>query len=118
MVEFALVAPVLLLLVLGIAEFGRAYGIQATVSAAAREGARTMAIENDVGAARAAAQDAAPILQLENLSIDVSPGACPVLGTGPPVSATVTVSYRMSFLTNLFVDSVTLTGVGVMRCNG
>ena len=39
-------------------------------------------------------------------------------GTDPTVSATVTVTYRMPFVTNLFADSLTLTGVGVMRCNG
>ncbi len=37
-VEFALVVPILLLLVLGIIEFGRAYNIQNSLSAAAREG--------------------------------------------------------------------------------
>lgn len=117
-VEFALVVPVLLLLVLGIAEFGRAYNIQTVVSGAAREGVRTMAVENDIGAARAATRAAAPTLQLSEGQIDVSPSTCPVGSASPTVSATVTVTYRMSFVTNLFADSLTLTGVGVMRCNG
>jgi Flp pilus assembly protein TadG len=115
-VEFALVVPVLLLLVFGIAEFGRAYNVQTIVSAAAREGVRTMALGNDAGAARAAAQAAAPTLQLNEIS--VAPSACPVDGSGPTVTATVTVTYQMSFATHLFGSSLTLTGVGVMRCNG
>ena len=117
-VEFALVVPVLLLLVLGIAEFGRAYNIQTVISGAAREGVRTMAVENDTGAARAATRAAAPTLELNDDQIDVSPSACPVDDTSPTVSATVTVTYRMSFVTDLFADSLIVTGVGVMRCNG
>jgi Flp pilus assembly protein TadG len=109
--------PVLLLLVLGIAEFGRAYNISTTVSGAAREGVRTLAVQHDAGAARAAAQNAAPTLNLTSAEIDVSPGSCPV-GETTPTTATVTVTYRMDFLTNLFARSITLTGRGVMQCGG
>ena len=45
--EFALVVPLLLVLVLGIVEFGRAYHVQTTLSGAAREGVREMALHND-----------------------------------------------------------------------
>ena len=45
-VEFALILPVLLLLVLGLIEFGRVYNVQISLTNAAREGARTMAIQN------------------------------------------------------------------------
>ena len=48
-VEFALVAPILLALVAGIVEFSHAYNLQISVTQAAREAARTMAIENDQG---------------------------------------------------------------------
>ncbi len=41
MVEFAIVAPVLLLLLFGIVDFGRAIYIYATINQAANEGART-----------------------------------------------------------------------------
>jgi Flp pilus assembly protein TadG len=117
-VEFALVVPLLLLLVLGIAEFGQAYNIQTVISGAAREGVRTMALENDTGAARAATRAAAPTLRLDDGQIDVSPSACPASGGSQTVSATVTVTYQMSSVTSLFPGSLTLTGVGVMRCNG
>jgi Flp pilus assembly protein TadG len=109
---------VLLLLVLGIAEFGRAYNIQTTLSGAAREGVRAMAVGNDAGAARAATKAAAPTLGLSDGQISVSPAACPVESASAPVTATVTITYHLSFVTNLFANSVTLTGVGVMRCNG
>ena len=117
-VEFALVVPILLLLVFGIAEFGRAYNIQTTLSGAAREGARTMALENDVGAANAATVAAVQPLGLSGVQVSVSPGACPTTGTTASDTVRVTATYQMSFLTNLFGDGVTLTGAGVMRCNG
>ncbi len=62
-VEFALLAPVLVMLLLGIMEFGRAYNAQVTLSSAAREGVRVMAIGNNATAARTAAKNAATGLQ-------------------------------------------------------
>jgi len=117
-VEFALVAPLLLLLVMGIAEFGRAYNLQTTISGAAREGARAMALQNDPAAARAAAQAAAGGLRLTSTQITVSPTSCPTNSTGAATMATVTVNYPMSFITGLFGATITLHGTGVMRCNG
>ena len=119
-VEFALVMPLLLILVLGIFEFGRAYNIQATLSAAAREGVRVMAVQNSSSAATAATQAAAaPAVTLSSGQITVSPGACPEAGSGAtPATATVTVTYPMAFVTGFFGASITLNGTGVMRCNG
>jgi len=45
-VEFALVLPILLLLVFGIVDYGRAYNAKVTLTHAAREGARMLAVEN------------------------------------------------------------------------
>ena len=45
-VEFAILAPVLVMLLLGIMEFGRAYNAQTSLTNAAREGVRVMAIAN------------------------------------------------------------------------
>ena len=59
--EFALIVPLLIVLVLGIAEFGHAFQVQGTLSAAAREGVRLMALQNDPAAARAAVRNAAAV---------------------------------------------------------
>jgi Flp pilus assembly protein TadG len=117
-VEFALVVPLLLLLVIGIAEFGRAYNLQTTLSGAAREGVRAMALQNNPAAARAAAQAAAGGLGLTSSQIAVSPTSCPTNSTGPATMATVTISYPMTFVTGLFGNALTLRGTAVMRCNG
>ncbi|MGT2461539.1 TadE/TadG family type IV pilus assembly protein [Sinomonas atrocyanea] len=64
-VEFALVLPALLLLVLGIIDFGRIFSAQQTLTYAARAGARVMVLQNSQTAAVAAAQNAAsPLGQL------------------------------------------------------
>ena len=115
-VEFALVVPLLLLLVFGIANFGRAYTISATLGNAARTGARTMALENSASAARTAAQGAAPGVPLSTSQIAVT-GSCPT-GSTSTTLVTVRITYPMTFVTGLFGSSVTLHGTGVMRCNG
>ena len=97
-VEFALVMPVLLMLVVGIAEFGRAYNVQTTLSGAAREGVRVMAVENDPAAARAATKSAALPVSLTDSQISVSPAEC-VSTTTATASATVTVTYGLQFIT-------------------
>jgi hypothetical protein len=58
LVEFALIAPLLLLLLLGIMVVGIAINAKIVVTGAAREGARTWAIEQGDDAARARAAEA------------------------------------------------------------
>ena len=117
-VEFALIVPLLILLVLGIAEFGHAFQVQGTLSAAAREGVRAMALQNDPTAARTATENAAGSLRpaLTNAQIVITPATCPA--TGGTTNVRLTISYRMPYLTGFFGTAVQLTGTGVMRCNG
>jgi Flp pilus assembly protein TadG len=112
-VEFAFIVPLLVLLVLGIAEFGRAYYLQTTVSNAAREGARVMALSDDQARAREAAKTAATTVALADSQITFSTGSCT-----PETQVTATVSYPMEFLTGMFGANLTLEGKGVMLCNG
>ncbi|WNV77219.1 TadE/TadG family type IV pilus assembly protein [Geodermatophilus sp. DSM 44513] len=116
-VEFAFIVPLLLVLVLGIAEFGHAFQVQGTLSAAAREGARVMALQNDPVAARSAVRDASPTLvpAVTDAQVTVAPATCPTTGTA---NVRVTVAYPMPFLTDFFGADIDLTGTGVMRCNG
>ena len=118
-VEFALIVPLLILLVLGIAEFGRAFQVQGTLSAAAREGVRLMALQNDPAAAKDAVRNAAPSLNpaITNAQITITPSSCPVINSGT-TTVRLTVTYPMPYLTGFFGSGITLTGTGVMRCNG
>jgi Flp pilus assembly protein TadG len=118
-VEFAFIVPLLIVLVLGIAEFGHAFQVQGTLSAAAREGVRVMALQNDPTAARAAVRGAAPSLNpaVADGQIVITPAACPTTGA-TNTTVRLTVTYPMPFLTDFFGSGVSLHGTGVMRCNG
>ncbi|RKO25566.1 pilus assembly protein [Pseudarthrobacter phenanthrenivorans] len=113
-VEFAIILPVLLTLVLGIMEFGRAYNTQLSLTHAAREGVRVMAISNDPVAAKAAAKNAAVSLtpSLTDSSISFSQPSC-----APMKQMTVTINYSLSPLTGFF-GPFPLTGKSVMLCGG
>ena len=117
-VEFAFIVPLLLSLVLGIAEFGSAFQVQGTLSAAAREGVRVMALQNDQSAARAAVRAATSTLDpaVTDAQMDFEPDSCPQAGGTQLV--TLTVTYPKPYLTGFFGSQVTLTGKAVMRCNG
>jgi len=114
-VEFALVIPVLLLIVFGIIEFSRLYNEQISLSNAARSAARVMAIGNDQADAVTAAIDASPALNpaLTSGQISFAPTACATGGT-----MTVTINYNTELLTGWFGASMTLTGEGAMPCGG
>src|SRR4051812_21383215 len=124
-VEFAFIVPLLILLVLGIAEFGHAFQVQGTLSAAAREGVREMALQNDPVKARDVVRQAAPSLNpgITNDQIKIkiegdTAQTCPTTAVGGSKSVRLTITYPMPFLTHFFGAGVTLTGTGVMRCNG
>lgn len=118
-VEFALLAPVLVMLLLGIMEFSRAYNAQASLAAAAREGVRVMAITGLEAPARTAAKNAAVSLQpgLQDANISFG-GPCPsMVSTGTSPQATITITYSLSTLTGI-AGPFTMTGTGAMLCGG
>jgi Flp pilus assembly protein TadG len=124
-VEFALVMLPLLLLLMGIIDFGNAYSTKLSMTAAAREGVRVMAISNDPVAARTATKNAAGLSPaLKDAQIAFSPTTCPVSTTGTTSVASnisVTVSYPMESLTGFFSKMMagdTLRATATMRCNG
>lgn len=113
-VEFALLAPVLVMLLLGIMEFGRAYNAQITLSSAAREGVRVMAIGNNSAAARTAVKNAATGLQptLTDGNITITPSSCTA-----GVQTTVNITYTLTTMTGI-AGPFTMEGKGVMLCGG
>lgn len=114
-VEFALVFPLLILVLFGIVEYGAVYNAQLQLSGAAREAAREMAVTGDAGSARTAAVDAAPALVPALGAGDVAFSA-PTCAPGADV--TVTISYEKPLLTGFFGAHVDLTGVATRRCGG
>jgi Flp pilus assembly protein TadG len=114
-VEFALVLPVLLLLLMGLIEFSLVFNAQISVTNAAREGARVMAISNNPASAQAAAIAAAPSINpaLTTANVAVGPADCAY-----PAKATVTITYSAHLVTGFFGLALPLTGKGVMLCGG
>lgn len=112
MVEFAIIAPLLLLLVFGIIEFGRAYNAQNTLTHAAREGAREYAITQDAASAEVVAKNAATSLNKSLITATLS--AC-----DPGQPASVTLQYPFQLRIAFFpVSNFTMQSEGVMRCGG
>ncbi len=120
-VEFALLLPILLLLVFGIIDFGRALNAQVTLTQAAREGARLAALNqpNVVSRTQAAATGLSPV------TVTVT-SSCPT-GAGQGVDAVVRTSYSFSFVTPVgavaglfggsgFGSPITLSAQGEMPC--
>ncbi|MBG6226207.1 Flp pilus assembly protein TadG [Arthrobacter sp. CAN_A2] len=119
-VEFALVLPILLLLVFGIMEVGRAYNAQVTITNAARESVRVLAIgKNDLAAvstARSTAEILNPDLTASDVMITRNPsGAVNTCPHGSTV--TVTINYKMQTVTGIAAP-FTLKGRGTMLCGG
>lgn len=113
-VEFAILLPLLLMLVLGTIEFGRAYNAQITLTNAARDGVRVMAIANDPAGAKTAAKTAAGSVSttIPTSDITLSTDTC---STGTQV--TLTIKYTLSTITG-FAGPFPMTGKGVMLCGG
>lgn len=113
-VEFAIVAPLLVSLLLGIMEFGRAYNAQISLTNAAREGVRVMTISNNQASARTATKNAAFALNpaLVDSNIAFSAAQCT-----PNAQMSVTVTYTLSTLTGI-AGPFAMTGKGVMLCGG
>jgi Flp pilus assembly protein TadG len=121
-VEFALLLPMLLLLVFGIIDFGRALNAQITLTQAAREGARLDALgrSNVVSATQNAATGLKPVTVTSPSGGTCQPNAAAT------DNATVNVSYKFTFITPVaaisqlfgssFGSSMTLTATGVMPC--
>lgn len=109
-VEFVVLFPLLLLLLLGIVQFGRYYNATIAVTHAAREAARSLALG---GNAQTAATAAAPGLTVVAGSVV----ACPSSGIG---NASVTVTNSFSFTDNLGfgLGPFTIARTGLMRCGG
>ncbi len=102
-VEFALVVPVLLLLVVGVFEFGRAWNAHQAVTDAAREGARTAVVADltiTEDSVRTVVRNA-----LSAVSLDPDLAVIELTGvsdpTGEPARVAVRYPYQLSFLKSL-----------------
>ena len=123
-VEMAIVLPLLLLILLGIIEFGRAYNVQVSLTHGAREGTRHAAIHYNKATldVEGAVLAAAPSLQDLGVAVSDDASGCPS-SSEVEVTTSVTLPSLTGFLDAGFFGApgifpMTLTGVGVMTCGG
>lgn len=108
-VEFALVVPILMTIVIGIVEFGMAFNYKTQLNNATQIAARNYSIDRNWNTARAHVTGLAPTATVTR-SID-----CTATTVGSAVTVTTTV-VRSSY-TGLFGANFTYRGKGVAQCN-
>lgn len=116
LIEFAFVLPMLLLVVFGITEFGRALMTVNVLAAAAREGARVAAVGGDSTAVVTRVMDV-----LDAANITPAPGGITI--TGPDANKAITVRVESNFdvLSAKILPmqgTILLSGTTVMRFEG
>lgn len=107
-VEFALVVPLLVLILAGVVDFGYRYQQHIQYTNAAMQGARTMSLGSAQSAATSAARDSA---DNSGAQVTFSPASCTA---GSPV--TVTISATKNALTGLFGSTFTVSGKAQVQC--
>jgi Flp pilus assembly protein TadG len=120
-VEFALVVPLLVMILFGIVEFGNYFFIQSTVAGAARVGVRSYVVNWTKTGADATAIDLAK-QAVPNGTAVVSAVFTPPCTTTVGSQTRLVLTYRYSSLTGLLDgllgSNITVTGVGSMACGG
>jgi len=118
-VEFAIILPILVMIVFGIFEFGIAYNNWIALTHAAREGARLAAVgfidENGLDDFKDRVEDSAPSVKIQSITVDRDPDGNGYSFIGEPLSVTVT-----GFVLNIeipFVGSwpIQLSSTATMR---
>jgi Flp pilus assembly protein TadG len=122
MVEFALVLPLLLTLILGIVEFGRLWNVRQVMTDATREGTRVAVVNNRLMPAgmlqdsvRRTIQRRMRTAALDTTRLSIS---WTNVGADPATPATVIVQYQYELLFGGFVlgrDALPLQSTFVMR---
>jgi Flp pilus assembly protein TadG len=117
-VEFAIVAPLFFLLVLGIIEFGRMVMVQQILTNASREGARRAVLETATAPdVETVVADYLTSASVPGATVTVAPGSLSGLGFGDPVTVTVSVPFNQVSWVSApwFLGGKTLSAQSVMR---
>jgi hypothetical protein len=125
--EFALVLPLLLLLIAGIVEFARAWNIKQAVTDAAREGIRHVVLADGktLAEAKTKIEERLALASIETSSVAFSSPGCPTVSncvhvSGEQMSVDVSTQYRMAFIGTLLkwlvgAQNVTISTRATMR---
>lgn len=112
LVETAIVLPIILLLIMGIIDFGLLFNNYIILSNASREGARKAALGGTDAEIVQTIQNMSPSLQLARMSITITPGFA---SRNHGAEVKVAVTYQNPLLTPL-IDRFFPGGVASLRC--
>lgn len=115
LVEFALMMPVLLLLVVGVMEFGLIIHQYMVVAEAAREGARSAAVGSSDATVTSIATTAASQIPAGQLTITISPPTTRVRGSGVTVTVETPVQAVTGIISPFFPPGFKIQGIATMR---
>lgn len=116
--EFAVVAPVLFLMVFGMIEFGRMVMVQQVITNGSREGARIAVLDGTTTSdVTSAVQNYLSGASINGANVTVTPDPPSSAGYGAPVTVVVSVSFdQVSWLPSpMFLGGQQLTATTVMR---
>jgi Flp pilus assembly protein TadG len=116
--EFAIVAPIFFLVIIGMVELGRAVMVQQVLTNAAREGARRAILEQtSKSEVELAVNDYLAGGSISGATIAVSPAALNKIGFGDPVTVKVSLPFdQVSWLpAPWFAGGKILSATSVMR---
>jgi len=117
-VEFAVVAPVFLLLVFGMIEYGRMVMVYQVITNASREGARAAVLDGaTTNSVTTAVNDYLTTGAVSGATVTVSPNPPSGAQNGDPVTVTVSIPFsQVSWLPSpMYLGSRTLSSATVMR---
>lgn len=116
LVEFAIILPVLLLLIMGIVQFGMLLGSYLTLENAAREAARAGIIGSTDTEIQGVITSTSPNLDMGKLKVSITPSeATRVSGGTLTVKLTYNYSLTVPIISNLFNNEVVLNSQTSMR---
>ena len=117
-VEFAVVAPVFLLMVFGMIEYGRMVMVYQVITNASREGARVAVLDGaSTASVTSAVNSYMTSAMITGQTVTVSPNPPTSAAYGDPVTVTVSIPFsQVSWLPSpMYLGGKTLTSATVMR---
>lgn len=115
LVEFALIIPVLLLLVVGVMEFGLVINQYMVMAEAAREGARSAALGGSNDTVTTVVKTAASSIDTSQLTISISPTTTRIRGNGVTVIVKKPVKSITTMMSPFFPAGFMVQGSATMR---
>jgi len=116
LVEFAIILPIIMLLIMGIFQFGMMLNAYITIENASREGARAGIIGSSDAGIETLIISTSPSLEPERLTVTITPNEISRI-SGGTLTVKVTYNYELTvpIISSLFNNVIVLNGHTSMR---